>query len=158
MRFEADGQKVTLVRSGMMGGSSVIHARLHAVAIQKQAQYPSAVAVVYTPKGGRKKRWFVLTSEPQCVIVTGWVDAKPIDWMGETKTAPDGTTYRESRYTGFDRAGQADDIAKTLESIEAGSASVLVDARGHNASDAVAVTSVVGRQLSALIADQVMAL
>ena len=131
---EFNGDKVTLVYQGEFGFAyNVVQARLHAHGTGPYAQYNSAVKVIFTPKGKRKKLQMIQHYMPNLVILKDWVEMDVPDMWGETTVRPNGIVVRTARASLFGATWDNDAETAVNKAVESG-AEILVDYRGHNTS------------------------
>ena len=101
--------KVTIyVTSEFMGSVIKREGTLIDCGLQKYAQFDRAPFVKYIPKGKRNATGFVKTSFPYLLIIEGWNQPEPADFLTPGITDANGTTIKISRYMSFDERYKTD--------------------------------------------------
>jgi hypothetical protein len=117
--------KVTIYANGMFGVRA-IEAYLISHGTRKYAQYSSAPFVQFTPKGKRKAMEIQESSHCSLLIVAGWDQPSPTDWLEPTED-----DNKRSRYGSCDPRWQTD----FNELIAKHTLDIVADYRGHNSHD-----------------------
>jgi hypothetical protein len=124
--------KVTMYFNSSLGlGITKIEATRCEIEIKPYAQYAAGVFVEFVPKGKRKAREFVQAYSPSLVVLDGWGHPDPESpWESEVDRG-NGVAVSVGRYSACDPRWQGDFDAKLSAYLEASSATMLHDFRGH---------------------------
>lgn len=132
-RAKLINRKVTIYFHGeMFGCIHKIEARSYFVQTGAYAQYSSAVACYFVPKGGRNPRGITQTFRPSLLILDGWGHPEPAAMFGAEETSGEGVTVSRSRHSAFASEWQTEFDATITAHVAARGAVILADFRGHN--------------------------
>lgn len=106
-------KKVTIYRRGMFGEVIKFEAYLGFIVQREYAQYKNAVELVCKIKRKQKRTRFIESYNPYLVVVSGWNNPDPEDWL-KPVSSDNGVTVKASRYASFDKR-MATDFDEMLE-------------------------------------------
>lgn len=96
------GQRITIVKNGMLGTPSMLYATVDHVEYGKYAQYEDSVSIILKEKGGRTLKMLrVYTNDT--AIYDGWLEAPPEKLFFETSRTGTGYISKTARFASFDK-------------------------------------------------------
>ena len=123
---------VTLYYRGGLGSIVKVEARSFGHTLRRYAQYPSAIAYRYVPKGKRAPRSGGQDYAPSLLVLEGHGHPDPDDAYLPAVKGSDGATSARGRYTSCDPRWQSDFDAKIDAYLASSGVKVVCDFRKHD--------------------------
>lgn len=109
------GKRYTLFAINDFGYPYSLQITMESAKVDRYAQYPEAVHLVFKPKGKRNLRGVIYTPIQRFALWDGWIDVEDNMWgpsqMGNTQ----GVTVKRAKYGCFDNQYFTDGLASAPE-------------------------------------------